>query len=608
MLSDDENSSSDEEYEGTSIKGRDSFIYVIDSLMFKNPDHFNETLILIRETFLAGIIAHPKQLIAVVFHNTKHSPMPKDISGMEDIVVLNNQAVFLPLKSLSKDIISYYQEFVLNSNSNFEHKYGFEEGSFVNTIRLCFSMFHNCRPKPGSETIVYFTNLETPHTRNSDEYNKAILKANDLRDINVDFEVIPMIEHFDYNAFYKEFMCLVKGTDIETFEVKDMKYTKEMFKSHQLAMNLKGRCITQLKWILEDGFELSVGYYNLFSKTFLPKSVKLLRSDNSIIDVKRVKELKYLDELGLSEETRLLLPGDEANVLKCPGEPIVLSAEQVSKLRTPIPPALQLIGFIENNTIPLDMYIKTSGFIYPTESNIVGSTKLFRAIWQKCIDMNKMAVCILVKTKKSYPDFVALEASQSGFNGNIKAHDGFNVFYLPSVDNNRNIDTTAWKSDEPTDEQVAFFKQVVKKLRVNYDPQSKALTDPALDYLNAKILSLAFDLETENLENELDPDIDEQDQRMNISLEELVRLFGEVDVSATKRPGTANAGEGNAVKKAKIVNSDITEQMIIEMVGSKSLEDLTAVQLRQYLQQKGETNISKVTKPNLISRVMNLHI
>lgn len=148
-------------------------------------------------------------MVAVVFHNTKHSPLPKDMFGMDDIVVLKNQAVFLPLKSLSKDIICYFQNFFLNNS--FEKTYGMDEGNFVSTIRLCCSMFQNCRPKPGSETIVYLTNLETPHNQGSLEYNNSILKANDLRDINVDFEILPLSKNFNYNTFYKEFLCLVKG-------------------------------------------------------------------------------------------------------------------------------------------------------------------------------------------------------------------------------------------------------------------------------------------------------------------------------------------------------------------------------------------------------------
>lgn len=535
--------------------------------------------------------------------------MPKDMTGMEDIIVLNNQdsnhAVFLPLKSLSKDIVSYYQTFCSNVNQNFEQEFGVEEGSFVSTLQLCCSMFHTCRPKPGVETIVYFTNFDSPHRQNSNEYHKAILKANDLREIHVDFEVIPMGEDFNYNVFYKEFMCLVKGLDIDKFEIGDTDTRKEELKKHKLALNLKNRCICRFNWILEEGFELAVGYYHLFCKGSMPKSVTLLRSDNSVIQKRRVKELVPIAEDGsTSSEAQLLLPGEETYVFKSRGETIPLSNADIEKLKTPIPPSLKLVSFMENE-IPLDFYIKPSGFIYPDEQTIIGSTKLFQAIWQKCIEMKKIALCVLVQKKKSYPSYVVLEPTQSGFVGNIKTYDGFCVHYLPSFDCIRNVDISAWETEKPSNEQIAFMKKVVKKLRVTYDPHSKTLLDPALEELSAKVISLAFDVETDDLDS-LKPNIKEQDQRMNISTEEFFNLFGEEDVEiASKRPGTSKT-DSTTAKKIK-PNVNINEESIIEMVASNSLGNLTVSQLKDYLQQKGETGLSKLTKPGLISKITDMH-
>lgn len=379
-----------------------------------------------------------------------------------------------------------------------------------------------------------------------------------------------------------------------------------MFKAHQLALNIKRKCLSNFKWILGDGLELSVGFYNLFYKSCIPKSVSLLRSDNSLIDVKLVKELKYLDELGESSESRLLLPGEETQILNCPGETVVLANDEVAKLKTPISPSLQLLCFMESNKIPLELFVKPSGFIYPTEDYIVGSTKIFRAIWQKCLEMKKVAVCVLAKKKKSRPSFVALEACKNEPNCKIQSHDGFCAYYLPSFDNIRNIDIGEWKTDRPLNEQIEFFKQVVKRLRVNYDPRSKSLADPSLDELNAKIIALAFDLETEDIDPGINPDIEEQDQRINISEENVVEIFGEEDPITKKRSGPSNVG-GNSTKKTKMNENDITENVIIQMVDRNSLEALSVMELKQYLQQKGVSGLSKLTKPMLIDKVKNLH-
>lgn len=50
-----DSSSEEEEEESNFFKGRDTFIYVIDALMYKKVEDFYEALTLIRESFLTGV-------------------------------------------------------------------------------------------------------------------------------------------------------------------------------------------------------------------------------------------------------------------------------------------------------------------------------------------------------------------------------------------------------------------------------------------------------------------------------------------------------------------------------------------------------------------------
>lgn len=192
-------------------KGREALLFVIDAGLFEHPERFAETLQLVRSAFISGLLVNDKDLLGVVFANTEHSPDPIELNCLQNIVVPQNCAVFLPMRQLSKAIVEHLLRFVATAKDNFKRQYGSGRGNFASMIRLCCNLFEHCGFQLNNSTIVYLTDCALPHESHTQEYQRALQKAKDLGGQEVEFHVIPMVDDFNYDAFYKEFLTLVRG-------------------------------------------------------------------------------------------------------------------------------------------------------------------------------------------------------------------------------------------------------------------------------------------------------------------------------------------------------------------------------------------------------------
>jgi len=174
-----------------------------------------EALKLIRGAFISGMLVNDKDLMGLIFANTKNSPPPHEVQCLDNIVVPANCAVFLPLRQLTKAIVEHYLEFMGTADEMFASDYGVAEpdgrGSFAYMIRLCIELLEKCGKKLNNAKIVYITDVEEPHPQSSKEFQAALQKASDLEGKEFEFQVIPMVDDFDYEPFYKEFITLSRG-------------------------------------------------------------------------------------------------------------------------------------------------------------------------------------------------------------------------------------------------------------------------------------------------------------------------------------------------------------------------------------------------------------
>lgn len=369
-----------------------------------------------------------------MFYNTLHSPEPKRTAANSEfqLVVPKNMAIFMPMSTLNKDTVQYFKSFKTSDDFfDFENKYGTSTtSSFSETLWLCSRMFMSCGYKLRSSTITLFTDNEQPHSPGSAEYNQAMIRAIDLCKINANILLVPMKNEFDVEPFFKNFLCAVENCALDAFRLVPPEEQRSLMMNRVYQPHYRTTCERYLNVILADGLQFSCGIYNFIRNTKTPRPVKILSETNNVVVTKRSTVGEVLDK-GTNEMvyTQKLMPGEIFKCLNVGGQEVIFSAEDVTNMRTLLPPGIRVLGFKPLNGLPERFFIKKSAFLYPDENHIKGSTKLFRALWEKCLEKKKYILCVLTYRRKAPPRYVALVPQTEDSHD----MDGFRIVFLPML-------------------------------------------------------------------------------------------------------------------------------------------------------------------------------
>ena len=338
--------------------------------------------------------------MSVVFYNTQFSPPPKDAVEQE-FVTPANTAIFMPLLTVSKDTILYFKNFKESSDHfDFHNKYGSSgTNNLSDALWLCSRMIVGCNYRLQSSTIVLITNNEQPN-----DQAKATIKAKDLRSLNVQLILTPMVDEFDDSIFYKEFLCTISGDDPEDFKMTPPSVQRENLLSRTYKKDNRKTALRYFNLSLGTELEISCGIYSFTTKTVPPKTVQLMRNTNEVVTSKRSYFLEeFNEETSEYELTKRLIPGELVKYRMIGAEKIVFSQEEVAATQSLMPPGMKLLGFKPLSVLPKLAFVKSCKFLYPNEKNVTGSTKLFAALWKKCVEKEKYALCIFAQIRKVAP-------------------------------------------------------------------------------------------------------------------------------------------------------------------------------------------------------------
>lgn len=263
--------------------------------------------------------------------------------------------------------------------------------------------------------------------------------------------VVPMInDNFNVDIFYREFVCCVNELDPETYEFKSPSEQRDSLCSRVFHQDYRSSCIRYFNLTIGNGLAISCGLYS-FAKTFkAKKQVHLLASTNEIVVSRRTyMSGTYDEELMEIQHNKRLLPGEQRKVQEVGGQRVVFTPDELTKLKSLVEPGMRLLGFKPISQLPPICAMKSSRFMFPNEKNIKGSTKLFRALWEKCIEKDKYAMCVFAQIRKVAPRY---ECSAKGkcvlkikINFSVilryvalvpqqresMENDGFRILYLP---------------------------------------------------------------------------------------------------------------------------------------------------------------------------------
>ncbi|XP_023299131.2 ATP-dependent DNA helicase 2 subunit 1-like [Lucilia cuprina] len=612
---------SDSEDEGDQLQkkfsGRESIIFVIDANLYNRSELLDNALVILRRAFLSGLLVNDRDLIGLIFANTKHSPEPHEPNCLDDIIMPEKCAVFLPPRQLNTAIVQMFLRFVETAPTQFDEIYGVapeDEGcNFSHMLRLCMDLVQHCNYLIDNTTIVYLTDIELPHPHDSECYRQVLQKAADLKGKDVEFHLIPMIDIFNYDLFYKEFICLIQDTDIDCFEPTDPKRLREMLANRKFKQHYVRRSLGHFKFTLGPNLVLSAQYFNYYQKGKKPQKVLLQRTDSAVVRKHRITQVRKQDKEMDAAEVKDVNIKNAWYEINLGSEKMRLSYEQVNRVRNLHPPGMSLLGFKPRSSLASAIYCKTANFMYPDDIHIEGSKRLFRALWEKCIEKEKIAICLFMCRRKSMPRYVALvpveKNTDSETHEAIMLNDGFKIVYLCCATYIRSFNLSDWNTpdNDANDDGLQVCEKLMKKFRLDYKPD--ILYDPDLDQLQSKLLSLAFNVSYETLGSQYFPNPDIQTQRIQKLLPTFEEVFGTEIPEVSKRSSDKTSGSSNIAKKPKLsADFDVkNEAYIKEMIKNKSLNSCTKDQLMEILSTHFNKKAPKtIKKQDLIDIIYNL--
>lgn len=437
---DDDDGNFDEQFSIT--RGREGTIYLIDAdeAITGDSERFRLCLECIEADLLKTMLTNSRDMVSVVFYNTEKSPSPdavfKDSDELMPTIIPSNCAVLIPLKPLSKDIIQYFKGFCQSDDFfDFKNKYGSSNKScFSEALWLCSRLIIRCTYKLNNSKIVLFTNNDQPHMPGTNELQQTFIRATDLKMNNIIVNLVPMVKEdneFDMNPFYKEFLCAIWDIEPDELRWNEPSTQRYILLNRLYCSDFRKNCLRHMKLELSDGLAISCDIHSFTRIARKPTAIKIVRETNDVANPKRSNYVSNPnpDDGGSVNEVEVTSPkrghcvsnstqnpndkesvnevevfaSDLMKVQSICCKDILFTSEEVTQLKSLIAPGIRLIGFKPLSELKSRWFVKNCSFLYPSEKKIKGSTKLFRALWEKCLEKKKYALCTLTYRIKASP-------------------------------------------------------------------------------------------------------------------------------------------------------------------------------------------------------------
>ena len=137
-------------------------------------------------------------------------------------------------------------------------------------------------------------------------------------------------------------------------------------------------------------------------------------------------------------------------------------------------PVIRIVGFKPLSMLPIWASLKQSTFIYPSEEDVIGSTRVFSALHQKLLKDEKIGIVWFIARKNAAPVIAAMipGAERLGEHGEQVLPPGMWLVPLPYADDIRRYPETTMVSSP--DSLVDMMRTVIQQLQLpkgQYNPE-----------------------------------------------------------------------------------------------------------------------------------------
>lgn len=315
--------------------------------------------------------------------------------------------------------------------------------------------------------IVLFTANDQPHMPGTPELQQAFVRAEDLKINETTVNLVPLVEDddaFNMDLFYVEFICAVNGFEKDEFRWHSPSDLRYLLENRLFRRNFRKNCMRHINWELGDGLAISCDVHSFTRRAVKPTAIKIDRATNDVVISKRSyvtlpanpensnaangdainsnrsnlplgmnpgnanaanedAESRQTQDSGIASSIvrasgintsqndndiveRQVMPGEMYRSQTICGKEIHFTAEEFWNLKSITTPGIRLLGFKPMAMLEPRWFMRHCCFLYPEDHPIKGSTKLFRGLWEKCMEKEKYALCVMTLNRKSTPRLI----------------------------------------------------------------------------------------------------------------------------------------------------------------------------------------------------------
>ncbi|KAF8476857.1 SPOC like C-terminal domain-containing protein [Kalaharituber pfeilii] len=369
------------------------------------------------EVLQQRIISNPNDMMGILLFGTEETKFP-DGNGYKHCYLLLDLDVpdAAGIKALRR-LIEDEEEFSrLMVPSN-------EPPLMPNVLFGANQIFTTKASNFSSRRLFLITDDDNPHGNDKALKNSAITRARDLYDLGVRIDPFyisnPGKPEFDPSKFYEDIIYRTPGGDDDDEDPEGgdpgavhLKPTADgTLRLHEMISSIRTKSTPKraqfsVKMEIGPGLEIGVKGYILYKRQAKARSHYVYMGGEKPQIVKG-------ETTQLAEDTARVVEKTEIRkAYKFGGETVLFTPEEIKEIRNFGNPVLRVLGFKPAGVLRFMDNVRPAQFIYPSESEYVGSTRVFAALHRKLLEADKIAIAWFIARRNASPVLVAMVPSE----------------------------------------------------------------------------------------------------------------------------------------------------------------------------------------------------
>lgn len=504
-----------------------------------------------------------------------------------------------------------------------------EPVSMANVLFCANQIFTTKAPNFSSRRLFLVTDNDAPHANDKALRSAAAVRAKDLYDLGVVIELFPISrpDHtFNRSIFYDDIIYSVTPADPDapapiTKASKAAASGDGITLLQALLSNINSRAAPRRALFSNLAFEIGPGLKITVKGYIILKRQEPARSSYIYMEGEKPQLAVGSSTMQAEDTARTVEKAEVRKAYKFGGETVTFSPEEMVEIRNFGDPILRIIGFKPISMLPIWANHRPSTFIYPSEEEVVGSTRVFSALHQKLLKDDKMGLAWYIPRKNATPVLAAiLPGAEKHDEDDVQfMPPGLWIHPLPYADDVRTIPDQNIIRAPPS--LIDMMRVVIQQLQLPkgvYEP--KKYPNPSLQWFYRILQALALEEDLpEQPDDKTLPRWKQIHKRCGSyvlewgdELEEQYRLWQKENASAhqttstgaTKRAGSTTNTEGAKKPKTDASGSGGTDEAEMRKHFEKNtLSKPTVAVLKEFCRSKNIDLKSSAKKAEIVDVV-----